>query len=318
MCYTYDSLSRVTARTVKNATFAYDAYGKLISRTGVSDVIFGYNGRDGVVTDDNGLIYMRARYYSPEMKRFINADVVAGAIAASEFITNTATTVGTAFADGAKTAADWTNKNVVKPAGKFLSNYALFQQPPPVHLHKLKKEIIHMYKKRLLITGCFILFTAIVVGILIYMFNNPLTHEYFIFQNLEECERLVPADYSKAEVIQYDSPDSDKHLKELLFNDFWGINFKSDKLEYEIFAYEFVDSDTALKYYVDVTGQNSYKKKLPLKNEDENKLLNASKGMSSYEIVAVYQNRAYRLVAPKQYEDAINELLSSVFSQKLS
>ena len=61
-------------------TFAYDTYGKLISRTGTSKVIFGYNGRDGVVTDDNGLIYMRARYYSPEMKRFINADVIAGAI----------------------------------------------------------------------------------------------------------------------------------------------------------------------------------------------------------------------------------------------
>ena len=59
-------------------TFAYDTYGKLISRTGTSKVIFGYNGRDGVVTDDNGLIYMRARYYSPEMKRFVNADIVAG------------------------------------------------------------------------------------------------------------------------------------------------------------------------------------------------------------------------------------------------
>ena len=61
-------------------TFAYDTYGKCISRTGTSNVIFGYNGRDGVVTDENGFIYMRARYYSPEMKRFVNADVVAGSI----------------------------------------------------------------------------------------------------------------------------------------------------------------------------------------------------------------------------------------------
>ena len=59
-------------------TFAYDTYGKLISRTGTSKVIFGYNGRDGVVTDKNELIYMRARYYSPEMKRFINADIIPG------------------------------------------------------------------------------------------------------------------------------------------------------------------------------------------------------------------------------------------------
>ena len=41
-------------------------------------MIFGYNGRDGVVTDDNGLIYMRARYYSPYMKRFVNADIIHG------------------------------------------------------------------------------------------------------------------------------------------------------------------------------------------------------------------------------------------------
>ena len=61
-------------------TFKYDTYGKVIERTGESVVIFGYNGRDGVVTDSNGLIYMRARYYSPEMRRFINADILHGEI----------------------------------------------------------------------------------------------------------------------------------------------------------------------------------------------------------------------------------------------
>ena len=60
--------------------FEYDTYGKLTSRTGNSDVIFLYNGRDGVVTDANGLIYMRARYYSPELRRFVNADILAGRI----------------------------------------------------------------------------------------------------------------------------------------------------------------------------------------------------------------------------------------------
>ncbi len=64
-------------------TFKYDTYGNVILRTGTSDVIFGYNGRDGVVTDDNGLIYMRARYYSPAMRRFINADMLHGAISDS-------------------------------------------------------------------------------------------------------------------------------------------------------------------------------------------------------------------------------------------
>ena len=61
-------------------TFKYDTYGRLESRTGNSFVIFGYNGRDGVVTDRNGLLYMRARYYSPDMRRFVNADIIPGEI----------------------------------------------------------------------------------------------------------------------------------------------------------------------------------------------------------------------------------------------
>ena len=82
--YHFDSRGSTIAITDMSGnitdTFAYDTYGKQIARTGTSDVIFGYNGRDGVVTDKNGFIYMRARYYSPVMKRFINADVIAGAI----------------------------------------------------------------------------------------------------------------------------------------------------------------------------------------------------------------------------------------------
>ena len=55
-------------------------HGKVTERTGSTFVIFGYNGRDGVVTDRNGLLYMRARYYSPEHRRFVNADVIPGEI----------------------------------------------------------------------------------------------------------------------------------------------------------------------------------------------------------------------------------------------
>ena len=64
-------------------TFKYDTYGNVTEHIGDSFVIFGYNGRDGVITDKNGLIYMRARYYSPAMRRFINADIIHGQISNS-------------------------------------------------------------------------------------------------------------------------------------------------------------------------------------------------------------------------------------------
>ncbi|NLD47976.1 MAG: hypothetical protein GX660_12405, partial [Clostridiaceae bacterium] len=51
-----------------------------LNHTGNTDTPFMYNGRDGVMTDANGLYYMRARYYNPEIKRFINQDVLTGSI----------------------------------------------------------------------------------------------------------------------------------------------------------------------------------------------------------------------------------------------
>lgn len=60
-------------------TFDYGPYGELLSEN-VCGIIFLYGGELGVVTDGNGLYYMRARYYNPDIKRFINQDVVIGSI----------------------------------------------------------------------------------------------------------------------------------------------------------------------------------------------------------------------------------------------
>ena len=82
--YHFDYRGSTAAITDKDGeitdTFSYDTYGRLENRTGTSAIIFLYNGRDGVVTDSNGLLYMRARYYSPVLKRFVNADIIAGVI----------------------------------------------------------------------------------------------------------------------------------------------------------------------------------------------------------------------------------------------
>jgi RHS repeat-associated protein len=82
--YHFDFLGSTVATTDESAhitaPFKYDTYGKMTEHIGNNFVILGYNGRDGVVTDRNGLLYMRARYYSPDMRRFINADILHGEI----------------------------------------------------------------------------------------------------------------------------------------------------------------------------------------------------------------------------------------------
>lgn len=64
--------------------YTYGIYGELLNAEGETKQPFLYNSRDGVMTDDNGLYYMRARYYHPELKRFINRDVVPGIIAEAQ------------------------------------------------------------------------------------------------------------------------------------------------------------------------------------------------------------------------------------------
>lgn len=59
---------------------SYGVYGELLSHTGSSDTPFLFNGLYGVQTDTNGLNYHRARYYNPNLRRFVNQDVLLGAI----------------------------------------------------------------------------------------------------------------------------------------------------------------------------------------------------------------------------------------------
>jgi RHS repeat-associated protein len=78
LTYHYDYRGSTVALTDSNGNVTdrieYSAYATTTYRTGTNDTPFLYNGRYGVQTDANGLLYMRARYYNPYVCRFLNAD----------------------------------------------------------------------------------------------------------------------------------------------------------------------------------------------------------------------------------------------------
>ena len=80
--YHYDSRGSTIALTDPSGNitdrYAYDPYGRRAGRQGITENPFTYNGRDGVVDDGNGLYFMRARYYEPQLMRFIQKDAVSG------------------------------------------------------------------------------------------------------------------------------------------------------------------------------------------------------------------------------------------------
>jgi RHS repeat-associated protein len=77
--YHYDGLGSTVAITDSTAqivnAYAYSPYGLLGAQETITNP-FTYVGQYGVMAESHGLYFMRARYYDPEVGRFINKDPI--------------------------------------------------------------------------------------------------------------------------------------------------------------------------------------------------------------------------------------------------
>ncbi|WP_395735482.1 RHS repeat-associated core domain-containing protein [Prosthecobacter sp.] len=82
--YHYDYRGSAVAFTNASGTVTgrveYGPYGEIASRVNDTATPFLFNGIYGVMTDPNGLCHMRARYYHPGIRRFVNQDIVFGTL----------------------------------------------------------------------------------------------------------------------------------------------------------------------------------------------------------------------------------------------
>ncbi len=78
--YHHDAVGNTMAVTdgagvVKNA-YAYTPYGRVTDKQEAIAQPFQFAGQFGVMTEENGLFYMRARYYDPKIGRFLSEDPI--------------------------------------------------------------------------------------------------------------------------------------------------------------------------------------------------------------------------------------------------
>ncbi len=78
--YHFDGLGSTGAITNPSGNivnkYAYDEYGNVLNQVEAVSNPFKYVGRYGVMADDTGLLYMRARYYDPDTGRFLSKDPI--------------------------------------------------------------------------------------------------------------------------------------------------------------------------------------------------------------------------------------------------
>lgn len=133
----------------------------------------------------------------------------------------------------------------------------------------------------------------------------------FMFEDFNECKQLMNYGEIEAEVKVYDDPTTDKDYTDIVYKTFWGMSYMSEDLNYEIFAYEFDNRQSALKYSSIAAEDDEascdeygiYWIKMFTPNE--------------YIIVVMENNFVYKIVSPKDSNYKIDKMLSSMFSQKI-
>jgi RHS repeat-associated protein len=79
-CYHFNATGHTMAMTdsaqVVVNKFSYDPYGNITNQSEGINQPFKYVGQFGVITEPNGFYYMRARYYDPQVGRFISEDPI--------------------------------------------------------------------------------------------------------------------------------------------------------------------------------------------------------------------------------------------------
>lgn len=78
--YHFNQIGSTVAITDKDQTivnkYSYDPFGSVLEETEGIDQPFKFVGQFGVMAEDNGLYYMRARYYDAKIGRFIREDPI--------------------------------------------------------------------------------------------------------------------------------------------------------------------------------------------------------------------------------------------------
>jgi hypothetical protein len=129
---------------------------------------------------------------------------------------------------------------------------------------------------------------------------------FMIFESIEECKKIEELSYTNVTVEVYDSVDIDMYIDEFEYTDYYIADFHSEELVFSIWAYEFRDEKTALKYYCAAAGQYEYSAPLAY--------------IRSHITTKMYvrnENKVYRTQCYHNFYYELRTSLASIFSFEL-
>lgn len=131
--------------------------------------------------------------------------------------------------------------------------------------------------------------------------------DFYIFSDISECDNIEAFKTEDAIVTIYDTPDLDDSIDDLEYDDFYAAKYESAELDFEIFAYEFADSDFSKTYFEINTG---------IKTDLDTHFL-ASGGIAKYTVIVIDGCNAYCANTTQKYSEDLKLFLGEIFSKKL-
>ena len=141
-----------------------------------------------------------------------------------------------------------------------------------------------------------------------FFYKKTSSQDIYMFENLDELRNMEKS-FEKYGQVQSLEAYEDEFLNNLKFENNYLAKYKCEEFEFEIFAYEFEETNLAKKYYFNIEGKQIF--------EDYNVwrlYLNENGNVS---IIALNYSDIYRISYKKTNEKAINELLSKHLSYKI-
>ena len=126
-----------------------------------------------------------------------------------------------------------------------------------------------------------------------------------IFSDISECERFE--EYDNVDVKKYDNPEMDKNIKDLDYVKFYSAEISCLDFEFEIFAYEFRNIESAQTYFENVTG----------KEVSANTEFSSSFGPLSGRRIVIDGKNAYVIYCSSIDEKAVLNFLYKTFTVNL-
>ena len=86
------------------------------------------------------------------------------------------------------------------------------------------------------------------VGLTALILYDSLRDGPYIFADISECENLEQLGFKNAQITRYDSSECDPCIYDIEYREFYGAEYDSLLIDFEIFAYEFESEDDGYLY----------------------------------------------------------------------